>query len=153
MRTIFSFLKKSTRAIMSFMRSPVRLILFLGVVVAALPVSASENAGESADGVVVENEGPTGRHFRLKDPEPALSTNEIIKNVRLQNWGHGLLGAGLGLILGGIALIEVDPWGDIGLGGFITVGAGIAVWTVSMFLLGFSRPVHKKVVPVSAQLQ
>ncbi len=138
---------------MSFMRSPVRIIVLLGVVVTSLPVFASENSGESTAGVVVENEGPAGRHFRLKDPEPALSTDEIIKNARLQNWGHGLLGAGFGLILGGIALIEIDPWGDIGLGGFITVGAGIAVWTVSMFLLGFSRPVHEKVVPVSDHLQ
>ncbi len=131
---------------MSLMRSTVSIIVLLGTVVAALPVFASENTDESTAGVFVENEGPAGRHFRLKDPEPAFSADEIIKNARLQNWGHGLLGAGFGLILGGIALIEVDPWGDIGLGGFITVGAGIFVWTVSMFLLGFSRPVHEKVV-------
>jgi len=131
---------------MSFMKSPIRIIVLLGVVVTALPVFASGNSGESTDGVVVENEGPAGRHFRLKDPEPAFSADEIIKNARLQNWGYGLLGAGLGLILGGITLIEVDPWGDIGLGGFIFVGVGIAVWTVSMFLLGFSRPVHEKEV-------
>ncbi len=135
---------------MSLMRFSIRIIVLLGVVCAALPVSASENTDKSTAGVVVENEGPPGRHFRLKDPEPAFSADEIIKNARLQSWGHGLLGAGFGIILGGIALIEVDPWGGIGLGGFITVGAGIFIWTVSMFLLGFSRPVHEKVVPVSS---
>jgi hypothetical protein len=138
---------------MSFMKSPVRIIVLLGVVVTSLPAYASENPGDSTTGKVVENEGPAGRHFRLKDPEPAFSTDEIIKNARLQSWGHGFLGAGFILILGGIALIEVDPWGDIGLGGFITVGVGIAVWTVSMFLLGFSRPVHEKVVLESDQFQ
>jgi hypothetical protein len=68
--------------------------------------------------------------------------DEYFSNKLRQNWGHALLGSGLGVTLAGITLIEIDSWGNIGKAGFISVGAGLGISIIGMFFLGFSRPVH-----------
>jgi len=60
----------------------------------------------------------------------------------MQGWGHGLLGGGVALIITGTILIEADGQGGVGKAGFSTIGSGLGVMTIGMFLLGFSRPVH-----------
>jgi len=92
-------------------------------------------------------EGPAPT-FRTTGVSPLARSMDVDlrKNADMQRGGMALLGGGLGLILGGIVLIEIDPYGNVGMAGFITTGAGIAIWTVGMFLLGFSRPVHGEIV-------
>ncbi|MCP4678135.1 MAG: hypothetical protein GY854_21995 [Deltaproteobacteria bacterium] len=67
---------------------------------------------------------------------------DYLSNKLKQDLGHGLLGAGLGVVIVGVVLVEIDSWGTIGKAGFISVGSGLAISFAGMFLLGFSRPVH-----------
>jgi hypothetical protein len=53
--------------------------------------------------------------------------------------GFGLFGSGFGLTLVGIALTVIDPYGPLGLAGFITVGGGVVIQSSGMFVLGLSR--------------
>lgn len=87
------------------------------------------------------------RRERVRAPAGPSSFTEapvfdIEKNYMMQRAGYALLGTGLGVIIAGVALIEVDPWGPVGMGGFVGVGVGISFWTAAGFILGFSRPVH-----------
>lgn len=56
-----------------------------------------------------------------------------------QKVGFGFFGSGFGLCLVGIALTLIDPWGALGLAGFITVGGGVVTMSSGMFVLALSR--------------
>ncbi|MCP4600532.1 MAG: hypothetical protein GY847_08375 [Proteobacteria bacterium] len=74
---------------------------------------------------------------------PQIMVNEEYWSNKIrQTWGYALLASGMGVVITGTVLIEVDSWGTIGKAGFVSVGAGLGVSFVGMFLLGFSRPVH-----------
>jgi hypothetical protein len=120
------------------MKKTVENLLPLLFVCAALAQCRTTLAAEAGP-----EEGPAPT-FRTTGISPLARPMDvdIRKNADMQQGGMALLGGGLGLILGGIVLIEIDPYGRVGMAGFITTGAGIAIWTVGMFLLGFSRPVH-----------
>lgn len=81
----------------------------------------------------------------LESAERPASLDRILLELDLelyrttQRAGMALFGAGLGLELVGMALTQVDPWGPIGLSGFATLGAGIAVATAGMITMAVSR--------------
>ena len=56
-----------------------------------------------------------------------------------QQAGLGLFGGGFGVAIVGIVLTVVDPYGALGLAGFITVGGGVVTMSSGMFVLGISR--------------
>ncbi len=126
------------------------------IVVSALSAVVLYCGAGAADEHGVEK--PVRERSRAPEgPSPLAEAPEfdIEKNYKMQRAGMGLLIAGLAIDIAGIILIEADPWGKVGLSGFISVGVGITLWTIASFLLGFSRPVHgeytkqKKVVTAS----
>lgn len=50
-----------------------------------------------------------------------------------------LLGSGIGIIVAGAALVEIDAWGKIGMAGFTCLGTGIGLSVTGMFLLAFAK--------------
>jgi hypothetical protein len=56
-----------------------------------------------------------------------------------QQAGLGLFGGGFGVAVVGIVLTVIDPYGALGLAGFITVGGGVVTMSSGMFVLGISR--------------
>ncbi len=90
---------------------------------------------------------PPANTVEITEPNEPKTVKRIIDEDYLQNkWkqslGYGLLGSGLGIVVLGAVLTEVDSWGDIGKAGFVSIGAGLGISFVGMFFLGFSRPVH-----------
>ncbi len=60
----------------------------------------------------------------------------ILKHQRILKSGYGTLGSGIGIILLGSILINIDPYGSIGMGGFVSAGIGVLVMGVGSFILG-----------------
>lgn len=119
---------------------PAVTLFFAAIVLALVARAAPAGASEGPDDTRRERiRAPAGPSPLAKAPE-----FDVEKNYNMQRGGYVLLGTGFAAIIAGVALIEVDPWGPIGLGGFVTVGVGISLWTAAGFLLGFSRPVHGK---------
>jgi hypothetical protein len=56
-----------------------------------------------------------------------------------QKAGLGLFGGGFGVAVAGIVLTVIDPFGALGLAGFITIGGGVVIMSSGMFVLGLSR--------------
>ena len=93
--------------------------------------------------------GPPHRdRLRLAPPETvgrslALQRALVLKSkaqLRREKWGYGLLGSGFGVAIAGATLIEIDSFGKLGRGGFISAGMGICILIAGMFVLGLPPP-------------
>ena len=69
-----------------------------------------------------------------------ILVQERAAQLRREKWGYGLLGSGLGIAITGATLIEVDSFGKLGLGGFISAGIGICILIAGMFVMGLPPP-------------
>jgi hypothetical protein len=76
---------------------------------------------------------------RPMSPEEVAFLVEHEKYQVSQSAGLGLFGSGFGLSLVGIVFTVIDPYGMLGMAGFITVGTGVVVMSSGMFVLGLSR--------------
>ena len=71
------------------------------------------------------------------------ATRQYLRSKRMRRSGGVLLGTGLGLVVAGAALVEIDAWGKIGIAGFSCLGAGLGLSITGMFLLGFAKKLPK----------
>jgi hypothetical protein len=74
-----------------------------------------------------------------RSADPALLDLDLERYRDSQRAGFWLFGGGLVVELAGVVLTQIDPWGSIGISGFVTIGAGIAVVTAGMLTLAASR--------------
>lgn len=113
---------------------------------AALALVCSEGtAARSSESESVGDKAETAA-WRASMIAPAHLTEDEVRFLMeyedyqsTQNAGLGLFGSGFGLCLVGIVLTVIDPYGALGLAGFITVGGGIVTMSSGMFVLALSR--------------
>ena len=72
-------------------------------------------------------------------PDPTVLELDLEHYRTSQQAGLWLFGGGLVVELAGVVLTQIDPWGSIGISGFVTIGTGIAVVTAGMITLAASR--------------
>lgn len=108
--------------------------LLTAALLSALPGSAAASEERRQGFAAAERQGLY---------EPAL----LEARLRYDNattGGAATLISGFGLDVAGIALTLIDPFGYLGLAGFIGVGTGIAVMAAGMTVLAVSRYAWQK---------
>ena len=108
--------------------------------IVALSLCANVEAAQSKD--ASDSEGSL--EVFSQTGEAALSDQEVYRIRMARGWASGLLATGFSMSVAGAIMAMADPYGKVGLTGFIGVGVGLAFSTVSFILFGIYPPVRMK---------
>ena len=116
--------------------------------------ASTEKPGQAKTDAGPPEPGPAVKSRFALQPDPPYTTHslevyrhEYEKNRRLQVMGKSMLAASFAMELAGAIVIEAVDWGPVGWSAFGVVGAGIAHFIASAFMLGLSKPPHHLAPP------
>jgi hypothetical protein len=121
---------------------PFIYILLIATMVIGLPLDAQakKRRGSRESVTKTDREGVQAGEM---DEATAQYLAQYLRAKKMRRGGAVLLGTGLGMVVAGAALVEIDAWGKIGVAGFACLGTGLGLSITGMFLLGFAKKVPK----------